>query len=217
MKGRITLVAAALVAVVALGAAFAPVALAQPATPGAGAGNGPAATQGNPPAANQGYGPGMMAGRSQQGMMGGRGMHGGMMGGQGMMGSENSLIAVTAEQLNITVEELIAELDGTNSIAQVAAAHNVSVDTIVNAFLAPRIERLNEAVASGRITQEQADQMIATMRTNVTTHINEVWTPRGPGQGQGFVDENGDGVCDNMPAGGQPGQGMMGQNRGGRR
>jgi hypothetical protein len=210
MKGKIVLVAAALVAVVALGAAFAPGALAQ--TPGAGNGNGPAAAQGNGPAANSNaYGPGMMGG--------GAGMRGGMMGGQGMMGSENSLIAVAADQLNMTTDELIAALGGTKSIAQVAAEHNVAVDTIVNAFLAPRIENLNDLVAAGRITQEQADQMVATMRTNVTTHINEVWTPRGNGQGQGtgFVDADGDGVCDNMPAGGQQGQGMMGQNRGGRR
>ncbi len=216
MKGRIVLVAAALVAVVALGVAFAPQALAQ--TPGAGNGNGPAAAQGNGPAANgNAYGPGMMGGGAgmRGGMMGGRGM----MGGQGMMGSENSLIAVAADQLNMTTDELIAALGGTKSIAQVAAEHNVAVDTIVNAFLTPRIERLNDLVAAGRITQAQADQMVATMRTNVTTHINEVWTPQGngPGQGTGFVDADGDGVCDNMPAGGHQGQGMMGQNRGGRR
>jgi hypothetical protein len=203
MKGRITVIAAALVAVVALGVAFAPSVLAQAQTQTPGAGNGPAA--------NQGSGQGMMGGRGQ-GMMGGRGM----MGGQGMMGRENSLIAVAAGELNMTTDELIAALGGTRSIAQVAAEHNVAVDTIIDAFLAPRVERLNEAVAAERITQEQADQMLVTMRTNVTTHINEVWTARGPGQGTGFIDEDGDGVCDNMPAGGQ-GQGMMGQHRGGRR
>ena len=205
MKGRITLIGAALVAVVALGVAFAPGALAQ--TPGNGNGNGPAATQGN----SNGAGQGMMGGRGQ-GMMSGQGL----MGGQGMMGSENSLIAVAAGQLNMTTDELIAALGGTRSIAQVAAEHNVAVSTIVDAFLAPRTERLDTAVAAGRITREQADQMLATMRTNVTTHVNEVWVARGPGQGAGFVDEDGDDVCDNMPAGGQ-GQGMMGQHRGGRR
>jgi hypothetical protein len=98
----------------------------------------------------------------------------------------------------MTRDELITALGGTKSIAQIAAEHNVPLGTIVDAFLAPRAERLAEMVADGRITQEQADQMLATMRTNVTTHLNEVWTPRGPGQGTGFVDEDGDGICDHM-------------------
>jgi hypothetical protein len=141
-----------------------------------------------------------------------------------MGGPQNSLISVAARELGMTNTELVTALGGIKSIAQVAAEHNVAVSTIVDAFLAPRIENLNAAVAAGRITQEQADQMLATMRTHVTEEINEVWTPNGPGAGTGtgtgpgtgagFVDADGDGMCDNMEAGGQArmGQGgMMGR------
>jgi hypothetical protein len=123
----------------------------------------------------------------------------------------------------MTRAELVTALGGTKSIAQVAAEHNVAVGTIVEAFLAPRAERLDALVTDSRLTREQADQMIATMRTHVTEQINEVWSPQGagPGMGTGFVDANGDGICDNMPANGTGtgngngnGNGMPGNGRG---
>jgi hypothetical protein len=195
--GAVTM-AAVLVAVVA----FAPAALAQTPTP-------------NTPGNSQGYGPGILGG----GMMGGQGgMHGRMMGGggAGMMGQENSLIAVAAGELNMTTEELIAALDGTKSIAQIAAERNVPLSQIVDAFIAPRSEHLDELVANGRLTQEQADEMLATMTTHVNERLNEVWTPNGPGQGAGFADEDGDGVCDHMGEGGGMMGGFQGRGRAGR-
>ena len=131
---------------------------------------------------------------------------GGMMGnglGFGMMagGSESSLIDVAAAQLSMTRTQLITALGGTKSIAQVASEHNVAVSTIVDAFIVPRQERLTALVEAGRITQAQADQMLTTMRTEVTEKINEVWQSRGNGNGAGFVDEDGDGLCDMMENG----------------
>lgn len=212
MKGRIVTIAASALAVIALVLAFAPGVLAQTPNPQRGNGNGNA--NGVGPAAGNGAG----VGNAYQGTgMMGRGGGGGMMGGY-----QNSLIAVAAHELGMTNTELVSALGGTKSIAQVAAEHNVAVTTIVDAFLAPRVENLNAAVAAGRITQAQADQMLATMRTNVTEQVNEVWAPRGAGPGTGagtgYVDADGDGICDNMGTGGNgQGNGMMGQGRGPRR
>ena len=115
-------------------------------------------------------------------------------------GSSGSLITVTAEQLGLTPTELVTELQAGKTIAQVAEEKGVAVETIVEAFVALRAERLAELVANGQLTQEQADAMLAAMRANVTARLSEAWTPRGPGQGTGpgYADQDGDGVCDNF-------------------
>ena len=118
-------------------------------------------------------------------------------------GPENSLVAVVAKAVGLDRAELIAQLQGGKTMAEVAAEHEVSVDTILDAFLAPRVERLTEMVADGRLTQEQADEWLVVMRTNAATHLTTAWSPQGPGQGNGLgpVDEDGDGVCDFAGAG----------------
>jgi hypothetical protein len=106
---------------------------------------------------------------------------------------------------------LIAELNTGKTIAQVAQAKGVALDKIVTAFVQPHVAWLNQAVEDGKITQAQADEYIATMKTNLTAKLSAPFTPRGNGQrgnGQGFVDANGDGVCD---VGGQTPQGGQGQ------
>ena len=50
----------------------------------------------------------------------------------------------------------------------------------------------------------------------VTAQLSAKFTPRGNGAGTGFVDSDGDGVCDNMPANGQTGTPRGPMSRGGR-
>src|SRR5688572_3056980 len=123
-----------------------------------------------------GWGRGMMADgdfgpRFGMGPGGGRGQ---MM---GIGGPENSLISIAAEKLGLTNDELIAELQAGKTIADVAAEKNVAVDTIVDAIVAAHTERLNEQVANGQLTQEQADAMLVLMKANVTERLNG----QGPG------------------------------------
>ena len=151
-----------------------------------------------------GYGPGT-----------GMGPGGGPGYGRGVGGPQSSLVAVAAQQLNMTQADLVAELRSGKTIAQVAADKHVAVDTVADAFVATRAERLQAAVAAGRLTQAQADAQLATIKASVTARLSAPWSPRGNGTGTGFVDQDGDGVCDN--AGGQPGAGRMGGGpRGGR-
>lgn len=124
-------------------------------------------------------------------------------------GPDASLVAVAARTLNMSQTELVATLKTGRTIANVAAEKGVALDTIVDAFIAPRVTALNNAVISGRITQAQADAAIATMKANVTAQLNAAFAPRGYGNGSGvcdgtgagFVDNNGDGVCDNYGSG----------------
>ncbi len=106
-------------------------------------------------------------------------------------GPTTSLVAVAAEQLGLSRTELVSDLQADKTIAQVAEEQGVALDTIVAAFLAPRSERLAALVEAERLTQEQADQMLATMEAEVLEHVSQPWTP----QGRGF-DGDGDGICD---------------------
>lgn len=132
-------------------------------------------------------------------------------GGMGPMGgSQDSLVAVAAETLGMEQADLVAQLQAGTTIAQLAGDKTA---TIVDAFVASRSERFAAMVEAGRLTQAQADQQLATVRANATARVEAVWTAGGSGQGMGFVDENGDGVCDHA-AGGMAGRGPGGMQRG---
>jgi lambda repressor-like predicted transcriptional regulator len=99
----------------------------------------------------------------------------------GIGGPENSLLSITAEKLGMTPDELMAELQAGKSIADVAKEKNVSIETIVEAVLTSRSDRMNQMVTSGQMTQEQADAMLAQMKTHLTEQINVQGLPQGRG------------------------------------
>lgn len=137
-----------------------------------------------------------VAGTSTQGLGYGMGM--GRMGGWG--GSQNSLVAVAAKVLGLNQTDLVTTLNSGKTIADVAKEKGIATDKIVDEFITSRAQSLKSAVDAKRITQAQADTMLATMKTNVTAQLSNKLTPRGPGMGMGFVDANNDGVCDNFGA-----------------
>jgi lambda repressor-like predicted transcriptional regulator len=131
-----------------------------------------------------GFGPGFGMGMHRGMMSGGNfgpdfGMGPGRM--MGIGGPENSLLSIAAEKLGVTPDELIAELQAGKSIADVAQEKNVSVETIVEAVLTSRSDRMSQMVTSGQMTQEQADAMLAQMKTHLTEQINVQGLPQGRG------------------------------------
>jgi hypothetical protein len=138
-------------------------------------------------------------------------------------GPDNSLAAVAARVLGMEQTALVAELNTGKTIADVAAAKGVALDKIVAAFVQPHVDLLNQAVKGGKLTQAQADEYIAAMKANITAKLSapRASAPRGNsnGMGTGFVDANGDGVCDvggQTPQSGQGMRGAQGQGRGNR-
>ena len=130
--------------------------------------------------ADEGFGPGMMGGGFGRGMMG-RGMMGRSLG-WGMMGdSEASLIGMAADKLGMTVDELQTQLKDGKTVAELAKEKGVDLQTIVDAFVAARQEALSQAVTDGKITQEQADQMLENMRDMIEDHLNGEMPMFGPG------------------------------------
>jgi D-Tyr-tRNAtyr deacylase len=132
--------------------------------------------------------------RPMQGQMMQRGM---MMRGQ-MGGMDESLAAISANVLGISQTDLIAALKSGKTIADVAKEKSVDPAKIVNAFVTEKLADRQAMVTSGRWTQAQLDQMKTMMQANVSLKITQPFTVQG--NGTGWVDANGDGKCDNMPA-----------------
>ncbi len=83
--------------------------------------------------------------------------------GKGWVDSESSPVAVAADALGMTTDELWAELKDGKSIADVANERGVDPQAVADAVGAGFAERLDQAVADGKITQEQADQKLSWM------------------------------------------------------
>lgn len=104
---------------------------------------------------------------------------GGYMGGQ-----HDSLLTVAAEVIGIEETELVAALESGQTIAEVAEANDVAVEDIADAFVTTHEEWLATAVESGRLTQEQADLMLANMSAHVSLRLTQPFEA----QGMGFMD-----------------------------
>lgn len=110
--------------------------------------------------------------------------------GRGMMGGwlmdDSTLLDVVAEALDLTVDEIVAELEQGISIATLAENHGVEVGTIVNAFSERHAAYLQEAVDAGWLTEEQADWMQENMAAMIGAHVTQPWGEGfGPGAGLG--------------------------------
>jgi hypothetical protein len=133
----------------------------------------------------------------------GHGAHGGA-GGPGGWGGMS--LDAAAEALGMTADELrtALEAEGT-TLAEVAEAEGVEVSALVDALVKWATERIDEAVASGRLTQEQADERIAGLETRLTEMVQQELRrggrgPRGAAPGTG-ADDDDDGQEDPSGAG----------------
>jgi hypothetical protein len=78
---------------------------------------------------------------------------------RGQGGGGRKIIARVAAALSIDPAELQTELQAPGAtIANVAAKHDVGRETIKSALIAATQQRLSDAVASGAISQDAADQ-----------------------------------------------------------
>jgi hypothetical protein len=116
------------------------------------------------PVPGSGYGPGMMNGQSNRGgMMGGQGARGGMMN-QNAAGTQDGLlhdemIAVYAEKLGISVEDLNARLTKGETMSQIASSKGLTADQFTTLMADARSQAIDQAVKDGTLTQAQADWM----------------------------------------------------------
>ena len=110
-------------------------------------------------------------------MLGGFGL--GHHGGPGMHGFGH--LDAAASYLGLTEAELATELSGGKTLADVAKAKGKSVDGLVSALVADEKKELDAAVAAGRITKAQADEMLASAKQRFTDMVNGTLPDRGHG------------------------------------
>lgn len=93
--------------------------------------------------------------------------------------------SVAAETLGMTEDELrtALEADGT-TLARIAEDQGVEEDALVGALVTAGQERIAEAVADGRLTQDEADERLADLEAQITERI-EAPLPDRPGHPEG--------------------------------
>ena len=109
----------------------------------------------------------------------GEGMHGGPKG-------PGRNVAAIASVLKLTEAELKTQVESGKTLAQIATAQGVDVKLVIDAIVTDMKSHIAEEVASGELTQAQADAKLADATTKVTEMVNTVQPARGEGmQGHG--------------------------------
>jgi hypothetical protein len=120
----------------------------------------------------------------------GRGGHDGFGFGFGFPGLRGGFDSL-AKALGVTTDELRNDLRDGKSIADIAKANNVDLDTVADALVKEATDRLDQAVKDEKLTQEQADKIESGLKQTITDLLNGKMPelPGGmghPGFGGGF-------------------------------
>jgi hypothetical protein len=98
-------------------------------------------------------------------------LFGGLHRGFGHFGFFGGLDAA-AGYLGLTEAQLHSELEGGKTLAQVAQAHGKTADGLIDALVAAAKKRLDQAVAAGRLTQSQENEMLSGLRDRIGALVN---------------------------------------------
>ncbi len=104
--------------------------------------------------------------------------------GPGMHGPGPAL-DVLADALGMTPEEVRDALVSGKSVAALAKDKGVALATVVDAVLAEAKAHLDEEVAEGDLTQEEADERLADIRERIDEMVQQSGLP-GPGSRDGM-------------------------------
>ena len=109
--------------------------------------------------------------------------------GEGMRGGPKGPgknVAAIASVLKLTEAELKTQVESGKTLAQIATTQGVDVKLVVDAIVTDMKSHIAEEVASGELTQAQADAKLADATTKVTEMVNTVQPAPGEGmQGHG--------------------------------
>lgn len=81
-------------------------------------------------------------------------------------------LGTAADLLGMDVEDVIAALREGETLASLAEANGVDPQAIIDALVTPAIERIDQAVADGRIDTERAEELKADLIEKVTNFVN---------------------------------------------
>ena len=102
-----------------------------------------------------------------------------------------------AKALGIDLDELKTELQSGKTLAEIASAHEIDIQKVIDALTADAKAKLDEAVKNGRITQEQADSRLSEMTSRLQDLVNQPLPgPGGPWHRGGHSKDDGTGTDD---------------------
>ena len=114
-------------------------------------------------------------------------MKGGL-GGKGGPGGKMGHIKAASEEvaavLNLTMEELVAELRDGKSLAAIAEAQNVDISKVKEVLTSEFKAHLDEEVASGKHTQAEADEKLTKFTSRLDDMVSKA-RPQGGEMGEG--------------------------------
>lgn len=100
-------------------------------------------------------------------------------------------IKVITDTLGITEADLTARMKAGDSLATIAGAKK---DALIAALVAFHTKQINDAVAAGKITADQATKMKADLKNRVTSGVERTGGPRdGMGHREGMMGGKGHG------------------------
>jgi hypothetical protein len=79
-----------------------------------------------------------------------------------------------ASYLGLTEEQLDTQLESGKSLAQVAKDRGKSVDGLIQAMVDSATKKLDAAVAAGRLTKAQEQQILSGLKQRITDFVNGV-------------------------------------------
>ena len=89
---------------------------------------------------------------------------------------------LVASTIGITVDQLRTELGTDKSVADVAKAHGVDPQKVIDALVADATTHIDQAVTDGKLTAAQAATEKSTLVDRITKRVNKAGFPgRGPG------------------------------------
>lgn len=83
------------------------------------------------------------------------------------------LLKDAAQIIGVSVDDLVAALKNGQSLSQVAEAHGVSQDALVNGLADAMKKRLDQAVQNGRLTADQEAKILAQAEDRLTKLVTQ--------------------------------------------
>lgn len=105
--------------------------------------------------------------------------------GLGFLLGRSHAINTVASMTNQSPQEVLQQLRSGRSLKEIAEARGVSESALIDRLLEPLKNRLQQAVSSGRLTQQRADEMLARARQMAQRMVEARPGGRGRVAGQG--------------------------------
>ncbi|MGQ9887594.1 MAG: hypothetical protein ACUVSX_03800 [Aggregatilineales bacterium] len=92
-------------------------------------------------------------------------------------GQMGDLLMLVEQQTGLSTIEIMTQLRSGTTLATLIEANGGDTDEVIAAAVEAAINRIQGVAAAGRITQEQADALIAQVEAHVTAVVNSTHTP----------------------------------------